>query len=133
MDKALGMLGLCKKAGAVETGEYSVGAAVRSGKAKLIMTASDTAEGTAKRAINFSQWRNIPLIPLPYTKSELGDLFGKTVCAIAAITDAGLAASFVKKLGAERAEYTGAAEKLAEKSAKAPRTQSSHTGRKTDD
>ncbi len=109
MDSALNMLGMCKKAGALETGEEPCGSVVRAGKAVLLMTASDAGHGAQKRAENYSEWGGAPLITLPYDKDTLGDLLGKRVCAILAITDGGLAASFMKKLSAAHEGYSEAA------------------------
>lgn len=118
MDNALNMLGICKKAGALETGEEPCGAVVRSGKATLLMTASDAGHGSLKRAENYSQWCGAPLVGLPYTKDELGDLLGKRVCAVMAITDAGLAASFMQKLSAAHEGYAETAAAVSENAAR---------------
>jgi ribosomal protein L7Ae-like RNA K-turn-binding protein len=101
VDKALNFLGICKKAGVLMTGENGVGSAARSGKAVLIMTASDTAQNTLKKAKNLAEMSNALLLALPYEKDALGELLGKNVCALIAITDKGLAAAFADKLAAE--------------------------------
>ncbi len=132
MDNALNMLGICKKAGALETGEEPCGAVVRSGKAVLIMTASDAGHGSQKRAENFAEWCGAPLVTLPYTRDALGDLLGKRVCAVLAITDAGLAASFMKKLSALHAEYAETAAAVSEDAARqqARRSRAGSDGKK---
>ena len=108
MDKAYNFLGLCKKAGALLTGEDGVGGAARSGKAALIMTASDTAANTGKKARNLAEFSGAEHIRLPYDKDSLGELLNKNVCAIMAVTDMGLAIAFAEKLAAEHetTEYT---------------------------
>lgn len=118
MDNALNMLGICKKAGALESGEEPCGSVVRSGKAELIMTASDAGHGVRKRAENYSAWCGAPLVELPYTKDELGDLLGKRVCAVMAITDIGLAASFMQKLSAAHEGFEETANGVAEAATK---------------
>lgn len=115
MDKALGFLGLCKKAGALLTGEDGVSGAARSGKAALIMTASDTAGNTTKKALNLSVWEEVPHVRLPWDKDTLGELLDKRVCAILAVTDRGLAAAFAEKLAAQYPEYGETAALLWEK------------------
>ena len=50
MDKALGYLGLMRKANAVAIGETDTGAAAKSGKAVLICLAADASDNAAKRA-----------------------------------------------------------------------------------
>lgn len=101
MDKLLSFLGMCKKAGALTIGEEAVGAAMRKGKTYLILTASDAADNTAKRADNYAQWGGNILTALPYTKQELGDMLGKRLCAVIAITDLPLAMGFAEKLSNE--------------------------------
>lgn len=96
-DKILSFLGLCLKAGKLEIGEESVRAAQRGGKAKLILLAVDTSAGTAKRAENYSRWGNIPLIRVKYSKEELGEMLGKRVCAVLAVTDKGMAKAMLVK------------------------------------
>ena len=115
MDKALSFLGICKKAGRLLTGEDGVAGAARSGEAALIMTASDTASNTTKRALNLSELGGVPHVRLPWDKDTLGELLDKRVCAILALTDRGLAEAFVQKLSAERPEYEAAAARLKEK------------------
>ncbi len=115
MDKALSFLGLVKKAGALLTGEDGVSGAARSGKAALIMTASDTAGNTTKKALNLSVWGEVPHVRLPWDKDTLGELLDKRVCAILAVTDRGLAAAFAEKLAAQYPEYGETAALLREK------------------
>ena len=105
MDKALNFLGLCKKAGKLLTGEDGVSGAARSGEAALIMTASDTASNTKKKALNLSEWNETPHVQLPWDKDTLGELLDKRVCAILALTDQGLAAAFAKKLSEQDPAY----------------------------
>ena len=97
MDKALNFLGMCRKAGKLLTGEDGVSGAARSGEAALIMTASDTASNTTKKALNLSEWGRAPHVRLPWDKDTLGELLDKRVCAILALTDKGLAAALQKK------------------------------------
>ena len=105
MDKALSFLGLCKKAGKLLTGEDGVSGAVRAGEAVLIMTASDTASNTTKKALNLSEWTHTPHVQLPWDKDTLGELLDKRVCAILALTDQGLAKAFAKKLSEQNPAY----------------------------
>jgi ribosomal protein L7Ae-like RNA K-turn-binding protein len=115
VDNALRFLGLCRKAGALLTGEDGVSGAVRSGKAALLMTAADTAENTTKKALNLSRSGNIPQVRLPWDKDTLGELLDKRVCAILAVTDRGLAAAFAEKLAVLDPAYGELAALLREK------------------
>ena len=112
MDKSLSFLGICRRAGKLLTGEDGVSGAARSGEAALIMTASDTASNTTKKALNLSEWGRAPHVRLPWDKDTLGELLNKRVCAILALTDRGLAAAFAEKLAAEYPEYGQTAELL---------------------
>jgi ribosomal protein L7Ae-like RNA K-turn-binding protein len=125
MDKVLSFLGMCRKAGALETGEEAVGAAARKEKAVLILTASDTSDNTAKRATNLAEWSHAENAALPYSKEELGEMLGKRVCAVLALTDINMAASFLEKLSAECEEYTELFQRL---KAKQNRNRSGKTG-----
>ena len=111
-DKALNFLGLCKKAGKLLTGEDGVSGAARSGEAVLIMTASDTASNTMKKALNLSEWNDTPHVQLPWDKDTLGELLDKRVCAILALTDMGLATAFAKKLSEQNPAYQQTADVL---------------------
>ncbi len=94
----LSLLGLARKAGRLETGEEPVGAACRAHHARLVMVASDAASNTVRRAAHFCQAGAVPLLPLPFTKQELGLPLSRGPCAILALTDAGFAASTAEKL-----------------------------------
>ena len=125
MDKALSFLGMCKKAGKLLTGEDGVSGAARNGEAALIMTASDTASNTTKKALNLSEWGRAPNVRLPWDKDTLGELLDKRVCAILALTDRGMALAFAEKLAAQDPAYAQTAEVL--------RAASGRKGRKAHD
>lgn len=109
----LSTVGLAKKAGRLEIGEEPVGNAARAGQAKLIIVASDAAENSRRRAAHFADAGRVKWIGVPFTKSELGNILGRTSCAMAAFTDTGFAASLVKKLAqADPEQYGEAAQQL---------------------
>ncbi len=115
MDKTLNFLGLCKRAGALVTGEDGVSGALRSGEAKLVMTASDAAENTRGKAEYLAELRGVTAIRLPYDKDSLGELLARRVCAVLAITDKNLAGAFMQKLVAADGSYAPAAKALEER------------------
>lgn len=115
MDKTMNFLGLCKRAGALVTGEDGVNGAARSGEAKLVMTAADTAENTREKAEYIAGLCSVTAIRLPYDKDSLGELLGKRVCAVLAITDKNLAKAFLQKLAADDGTYAPAAQTLQER------------------
>lgn len=101
MDNGLmGLLGIARKAGKTEAGEESAAAAAKAHKARLLLLASDAGERTRRHAEALSQEGNCPLLPVPFTKGELGGALGRGSCAILALTDVGLASAAAKKLEA---------------------------------
>ena len=91
-DRAIGLIGLMRRAGAIEIGEDNSGTAVSAGKAKLLLTAADASENVLRRAERFTQGRRVITVPLHYTRDELGKALGIGGCSMAAVTDIGFAA-----------------------------------------
>ena len=111
---AANYLGLMRKAGRIALGEHDAGAAARAGKACLLLLAQDASDNARKRAEGFAHAAQAPLLRLPYTKQALSDRLGKTGCAIAAVTDPGLAKAFVSALAqADPEQYSNTAAELA--------------------
>ena len=98
MDKALNYLALARKAGLAELGEEPVGGAARSGKAYVIVVASDASDHTWRRAKSFAAGTAQQCIRLPYSKDEMGLAIGRESLAIAAITDCPMALALVQSL-----------------------------------
>lgn len=91
------LLGLAQKAGKIASGELAVEKAVKSGKAKLIVIAADSSDGTKKRYRDMSQYYQVPLYEI-FTKQQLGSCIGKEYRAALAIVDAGLSQAVLKAL-----------------------------------
>ena len=117
MDRALNFLALGKKARLVELGEEPVGAITRAGKGYLVVVASDASDHTWRRAKSFVAGTEQQAIRVSFTKDELGFVVGRTSLAIAAFTDAAMAASFIKALP-DVAKHTAALAALEEKATK---------------
>ena len=117
MDRALNFLALGKKARLVELGEEPVGAITRACKGYLVVVASDASDHTWRRAKSFVAGTEQQAIRVPFTKEELGFVVGRQSLAIAAFTDAAMAASFIKALP-DVAKHTAALAVLEEKAAK---------------
>ena len=98
VDKALNYLALARKGGRVELGEEPVGAAARTGKAYLMIVASDAGDHTWRRAKSFAAGTEQQCVRVKFTKDELGEAIGRTSLAMAAFTDAALAVAFAKAL-----------------------------------
>lgn len=107
MDSVLRLLGVARKAGRVEVGEESVGAAARAHQAKVILTAADGADNSIRRAAHFAEVGKIQVLPTPYTKGELGGAVGRSACTMLALTDICLAAAIAEKLAQADPERCG--------------------------
>ena len=113
MDKHLNYLALGRKAGLVELGEEPVGAVARSGKAYLIVVASDAGDHSWRRAKSYVTGTEQQCIRLDATKDELGMATGRTSLAMAAFTDASMAVAFLKAMEKPHAEALAILEKKA--------------------
>ncbi len=85
-DKLLSALGLARRAGQLIYGFETVKCAVRSGKAKLVVTATDLSEKTAENVSWICQQCGVELVPVRYSMVELSAAVGKPA-GVAAITD----------------------------------------------
>ena len=103
-DKILNMLGLMRRANAIQIGETNTGAAVRGGKAKLLLLAADASDNARSRAEGFARGRSVLTVPLPYTKEEISASVGVNGCSMAAVTDMGFANALMKALSEKAPE-----------------------------
>ena len=85
-EKTLNLLGLMRRANALQLGETNAGAAVRGGKAKLLLLASDASDNARGRAEGFLFGRNAIGLTLPFTKAEISAHVGVSGCSMAAVT-----------------------------------------------
>ena len=121
-EKALNMLGLMRRANAIQIGEDKTGAAVKAGKAKLLLLAADASDNAHRRAETFISGRNVQLVPLPFDKAELSERLGVNGCSMAAVTDLGFANAFVKLLlGLDSDSYCEIAQQVEKRFDKAER------------
>ena len=103
-DKILNFLGLMRRANAVQIGETNTGAAVRGGKAKLLLLAADASDNARSRAEGFTRGRSVLTVQLPYTKEEISASVGVSGCSMAAVTDIGFANALMKSLSERQPE-----------------------------
>ena len=121
-DKALGLLGLMRRARAVEAGTDNACDAVHAGKAKLLILSDDIADNARRKAENAANGRRVLLLRVHYTRAELAAALGLGDCSMAAVTDLGFASAFVQALAADQPErYGEAAQELQRRNAKAVR------------
>ena len=120
MDNILHLVGLAKRAGALEAGDEPVGAPCRARACRLILVARDAADNTFRRVRHFADAGGCLWLSIPFGKDELGAAVGRTSCAMVAVTDIGFASAIAEKLARTDGEkYGPAAEKLAAKAEKA--------------
>ena len=122
MDKALNYLALARKGRMAELGEEPVGDMARTGRAYLIMVASDASDHTWRRAKSYAAGTEQQCIRVKFTKDEMGFAVGRTALAIAAVTDCALALALVNALG-EPEKYKTAIEVLSAKAEKLKKRQ----------
>lgn len=96
-DKILSLLGIAAKSGSVASGEFSTEKAVKDGKARLVIVASDASENTQKMFRNMTEFYKVPMYVYA-DKDTLGHCIGKEFRASLAVTNAGLARSIEDKL-----------------------------------
>ena len=96
-DPVLPMLGLCKKAGGLKSGAYSVEEAVKSGKAALVILASDASERTKKTHRDMCTYYHTPLWEYG-TKETISAAIGQDNRVSVVITDQSFAGELIKRL-----------------------------------
>ena len=96
-DKVLSLIGLCKKAGKLKSGEFSVEEIIKVRKAKLVLVALDASENTKKKYKDMCSYRNIPIY-FYSDKATLGKWMGSEERAAVGITDDGFAGSIILEL-----------------------------------
>lgn len=96
-----GMLGLCQRAGKMQSGADMAAAAIRAGKAHLALLDAGAADNTVKKISDACIYYHVPLLTLP--QGLLGQAAGKDGRMAAAVTDAGFAARMQSMIsGAEQ-------------------------------
>ena len=97
-DSALSLLGLALRGGNLAVGEEPVADACKAGRARLVLIAADAAENSAGRASRWAEAGNVPWARVPWGKAAMGSALGRGACAMAALTDSGLAGALASKL-----------------------------------
>ena len=81
--KLFNSLGLCRRAGKCQSGEFAAERAVKAGKAKLVLLEEGASENTRGRFASLCAGRNVPLEIVP----EVGRAIGKEGQVVMAVTD----------------------------------------------
>ena len=101
-EDALRMIGMALRAGRLEVGDDAVSDACRLKRCRLLLVASDAGESVQRQTAHFASEGPCLLAELPCSKEALGAALGRKSCAVAAVTDLGLAQAIAERL--ERAE-----------------------------
>ena len=91
MNRPLGLLGICKKAGKLIFGERQTEAALKTKTAKLVLVATDASERTRLKIIRLAETADIPCVADFATMEEMGHAVGSSASAVLGIGDAGFA------------------------------------------
>ena len=81
--KLFNSLGLCRRAGKCQSGEFAAARALKAGKAKLVLLEETASENTRDRFSALCAGRNIPLMLV----SEVGRAIGREGHVVMAVTD----------------------------------------------
>ena len=96
MKRALGLIGLCMRAGRISLGAPNAEKAIRSGTAKLVLLDGGASANTRKAVADACSYRKVPLETLP--PDLLGSAVGRPGRMCAAVTDEGFAEQIQKRL-----------------------------------
>ena len=96
-DKILSLIGLATKAGRCISGETMTESETKSGKAKLVIVASDASENTKKKFQDMCKFYKVPIC-IYGDKDTLGHAMGKEFRASLAILDEGFADGIQREL-----------------------------------
>lgn len=94
----LNLLGLARRGGNLVLGEEPVSDVCQQHKARVVFLAADAGDTICRRGARMAENGNAPLVTLPWSKAELGNALGRAACAIAALTDQGLASTVLTRL-----------------------------------
>lgn len=96
-EKIYSLLGLCKKAGKLVSGEFATEKCITSGNARLVIISEDASDNTRKKFTDKCTYYKVPVHYFG-DKEMLGHAIGKDVRTSLAITDEGLAKTLLNNL-----------------------------------
>ena len=100
-ERLLGMLGLCIRARRAVCGTGNVCEALKAGKERLVVAASDNSAGTEKRLFDRAAFYGVKIIKTELTSAEIGAATGRSLVAAMAISDESMA-SAVERLAEQQ-------------------------------
>ena len=95
-NKLLGLIGICRISSSLEPGEERCEAAVKSGKACLVILSEDASGNTVKKFTDKCSFYQVTLKKVPLTKDEMGKAAGLNQRSCMAVTNEGLAAKMTE-------------------------------------
>lgn len=104
--EATGLLGLARRAGAVEAGTSAVRKALRTGRAHLVLVAADAAEGQRRKLVGLLARGSVP-VRVYGDRAALGAAIGTAPVSALAVTDPALAAPLLEVLPVAGPESVG--------------------------
>ena len=96
-NKALNMISIAMKAGALVSGEFASEQAIKDGSGQLCVVATDASDGTKKSFSNSCQFYGVKYIEFG-TKESLGHAIGKEYRASIVVCDENLSLSILDKI-----------------------------------
>ena len=99
-DRALGLLGLARKAGKLQTGEETVAAMLLEKHARLTILAGDAGAAVSRKLRGLAEGTRQRVLEVPYDKLTLGAALGRPSVSAAAFADVSMALAFVRALPA---------------------------------
>ena len=96
-DKVLSLIGLATRAGKCASGEMMTESETKSGRAKLVIVASDASDNTQKKFRDMCKFYKVPIC-IYGDKDTLGHAMGKEFRASLAILDEGFANGIQKEM-----------------------------------
>ena len=96
-DKALNMISIAMKAGAIVSGEFACEQAIKDGSGFLCIVASDASDNTKKSFSNSCNYYEVKFIEYG-TKESLGHAIGKEYRASIVVCDENLSLSILNKI-----------------------------------
>ena len=100
MRDSLALLGMARRAGALASGTGSTKRALKEGRARLVLFASDASETQRDKVMNLLRHGTTPRAILG-TREALGSAVGSAPVSAVAVTDEQLAKELVARLGVE--------------------------------
>jgi ribosomal protein L7Ae-like RNA K-turn-binding protein len=96
-NRTLSQLGLCRRAGKMQTGEEPAMYAIMDRSAKLIIISTDISEQTLKKITDKCKTYQVPYVQL-FDRYEIGSAVGHAARVVVAITDEGFATMIRRSL-----------------------------------